>query len=332
MGLPLAPEIARMCTAFLLKDYQPPTNHSLTIYFDDVASTYPPTDLPLETYNLKTTEANQTQDAIHEPEKKIFRPFSQPYRQPVLLHPHSHHPSQKMCEKTYFGSAFRATQIGTDASDTLEYLLTKYLPTLHRLGHNATEVAINQTEISYFPVRTEKKDFGPYKPSITYSYSGTRPIHSQLKPMQKQDFKLVPNLPPLKALQNYTPPQKSKAHTVYPCQSYSCNIFRIIDATLQVPIIPCTRLRCPYLIFFTNPNERRHFQIGTTNMEQTNIQASLHLNTVQRHLFHENTSWKLLALYLSCNVQTRTKQNRRKTTRLDKEIAEEIPGLDNTYN
>ena len=51
----------------------------------------------------------------------------------------------------------------------------------------------------------------------------------------------------------------------------------------------------PYI--FTNPKERRHFLIGTTNMGQTNLQTSLHLNTVQRHVFHKNTSWQLLALY-----------------------------------
>ena len=39
MGLPLAPELARMATAFLLRNYEQPLGHTLTIYFDD--ATYP---------------------------------------------------------------------------------------------------------------------------------------------------------------------------------------------------------------------------------------------------------------------------------------------------
>ena len=61
MGPPLAPELFRVCTAYLL-----------TIYFDDVAATCPPDDLTLRTYNLKETEPNQTQDAPHDPETKNF--------------------------------------------------------------------------------------------------------------------------------------------------------------------------------------------------------------------------------------------------------------------
>eukprot|EP00800_Vazella_pourtalesii_P012414 TRINITY_DN2925_c0_g1_i2.p1 TRINITY_DN2925_c0_g1~~TRINITY_DN2925_c0_g1_i2.p1 ORF type:complete len:432 (-),score=12.92 TRINITY_DN2925_c0_g1_i2:1261-2556(-) len=52
MGLSLAPKLARMCTAYLLKDYSPPPNESLTLYFDDVAATHPIEDLPLAPYTL----------------------------------------------------------------------------------------------------------------------------------------------------------------------------------------------------------------------------------------------------------------------------------------
>lgn len=44
MGLPLAPELSRMVTAYLLRDCVPPHGEILTLYFDDLASTYP---LPL---------------------------------------------------------------------------------------------------------------------------------------------------------------------------------------------------------------------------------------------------------------------------------------------
>ena len=130
-----------------------------------------------------------------------------------------------MCEITYLGSGLRASQIGTDPAYTLDHLQTKYLPALHRLGHNATDVETNLTEISYFPVRTPKKEKGP---SITYAYSATRPTHTQLKATQKQDFQLIPNIPlaPLRSLQNHTTPLQSKTHSVYSCPTYSCNICR----------------------------------------------------------------------------------------------------------
>ena len=51
MGLPLAPELARMTTAFLLRNYERPLGHTMTIYFDD--ATCPILDLPLEPYILK---------------------------------------------------------------------------------------------------------------------------------------------------------------------------------------------------------------------------------------------------------------------------------------
>ena len=56
MGLPLAPELAHMCTAYLLRYYQTPENGTLTIYSDDVAATYPIDTLPLAPYTLKTTD------------------------------------------------------------------------------------------------------------------------------------------------------------------------------------------------------------------------------------------------------------------------------------
>ena len=81
MGLPLAPELARMATAFLLRNYEQPLGHTLTIYFDD--ATYPILDLPLEPYILKETPANHTQDAMYNPEKKQFTPHTQAFRKCV---------------------------------------------------------------------------------------------------------------------------------------------------------------------------------------------------------------------------------------------------------
>ena len=64
MGLPLAPELARMATAFLLRNYEQPLGHTLIIYFDDVSATYPILDLLLEPYILKETPANHTQESM----------------------------------------------------------------------------------------------------------------------------------------------------------------------------------------------------------------------------------------------------------------------------
>ena len=134
-GTPLAPELARSTTAYLLRDYIQPPGHKLTLYFDDVASTFPIHNLPLAPFSLKETPPNQTQDALYDTETMQFPAYTQQFRQCVPLHPHSHHPSRKLCEKTYHGAAFRATQIGTNPANTLHHLLNKYPPALHRLGH-----------------------------------------------------------------------------------------------------------------------------------------------------------------------------------------------------
>ena len=125
--------------------------HKLALYFDDVASTFPIHDLPLAPFSLKETPPNQTQDALYDTETMQFSAYTQQFRQCVPLHPHSHHPSRKLCDKTYHGAAFRATQIATNPANTLHHILNKYLPALHRLGHSASEVVKSLTEISYFP-------------------------------------------------------------------------------------------------------------------------------------------------------------------------------------
>ena len=49
-----------MCTAYLLRNYETLPNEKLTVYFDDVASTFPIENLPLEHYILKPTPPNTT--------------------------------------------------------------------------------------------------------------------------------------------------------------------------------------------------------------------------------------------------------------------------------
>ena len=74
MGLPLASELARMSTAYLLRNYSPPPNEHLTLYFDDVAASYPIEDLPLAPYSLKTTTPYTTQDC--DPVSRKFKPYN----------------------------------------------------------------------------------------------------------------------------------------------------------------------------------------------------------------------------------------------------------------
>ena len=204
MGLPLAPELARMCTAYLLSYYTVPPWQTLTVYFDDIAATYPIQDLTLAPFILKETPPNTTQDCVYIPEEKSFKPIQQPFRQPVLLPPPLLPPIKKMCANTYVGSAFRATKIGTDPSDTPDHLIRKYVPALRRLEHNVHEVITKQVNIANFPRKTEKPEW-EYKPIIKYAFSQTRPTKQQLEPVTKQDFHFIPNLPlaPLRELQSY---------------------------------------------------------------------------------------------------------------------------------
>ena len=65
MGLPLAPELARMTTAYLMLNYTLPPNQAITIYFDDIASTV---KLPLDflsPYLLEQGPNNVTQDVLY---------------------------------------------------------------------------------------------------------------------------------------------------------------------------------------------------------------------------------------------------------------------------
>ena len=330
MGLPLAPELARMTTAFLLRSYQEPTGHILTLYFDDVAATYPIGELPLQPFVLKDTEQNQTQDALYNPTTQQFSAYTQAFRQCVPLHPHSHHPSRKLCERTYYGSAFRATQIGTNPALTLKHLLAKYLPALHRLGHPVNEVVKNMTEISYFPKRTCKEPT-PYVPSITYAYSDTRPTIRQLKPIAKHEFKLIPIIPlaPLKGLLSYTAPLRETIHNVHKCTSPECinckRYAKIFDANIPIPILPCTRIRCIYLLHHKNPIEPQHFYIHHTNLCKGELASTGRLNRIRMHLEQTDVLWQILATF-PATFNPPLKGNTDKQTKWEKLIKESTPG------
>ena len=200
MGLPLAPELARMATAYLLRLYLPPPNERLIIYFDDIAATYP-------------VDA-RTQDCTYDHNTRKFIPLQQLYRQPVLLHPQSYHPSKNMAKNTYVSTAFRLTKTSTDPSDCLNLLLRKYLPALVRKGHSATDTVKKLFKFSYFPTHSEKKE-REHKPLLRYTFTQTRPTKQQMLPIEIKDYHLIPSLPlaPLKASSHTNRPTKHQ-HTI----------------------------------------------------------------------------------------------------------------------
>ena len=97
MGLTLAPQLARMTTAFLLRNFKVQSRQDIfTIYYDDLTATFPLDDAnisniaeSLHPYILKRTEDNITQDARYHPSSKTFTPFKQHLRQPSISHPDS---------------------------------------------------------------------------------------------------------------------------------------------------------------------------------------------------------------------------------------------------
>ena len=302
MGLQLAPEIARMATAFLLRNYEQPAGHTLTIYFDDVSATYHILDLPLEPFILKETPDNRTQDAKCDTDSKQFTPYTQAFRQCVPLHPHLHHPSKKLVEKTFHGSAFRATQMGTNPADTLKYLIAKYVPALYRLGHVPNEVITNLTNISYFPTKTNKESV-PFLPNISYAFSDTRPTTQQLRPIAKQEFRLIPKIPlaPLKGLLAYNPPNRTNGHNIYTCNDLHCvnctNYTPKIKAKIAVPVTPCTRMRCLYILHHKHSCDPPHFYISHTNLTKGPLATTGKFNRLALHLAKDEIAWEILALF-----------------------------------
>ena len=102
MGLTLAPQLARMTTAFLLRNFKVPSRQDIFIIcYDDLAATFPLDDAnisnianSLHPYILKRTEDNITQDARYDPSSKTFAPFKQHLIQPSIYG--SHRPLYKL--------------------------------------------------------------------------------------------------------------------------------------------------------------------------------------------------------------------------------------------
>ena len=249
----------------------------------------------------------------------------------MLLHPHSYHPSKRMCANTYVSSAFRATKIGTDPSQTLDHLIRKYLPALTRLGHKPNEVIEKHTNIAYFPKHSTKKPW-EYKPILKYTYSETRPTKKQMEPLTKKDYHVIPNIPlaPLKGILNYQKPGKQTEHHWHKCDTQQCS-----KCSKYYPIINTKKQHSH------NPLLTVALRIHSTPSRRTKPRRKepLHINGKHNKLYPQhgyNTGhhlqhplWKrptmANTLHLPCYAQKSIQSRRQNNNQMGKNDTKEIP-------
>ena len=154
MGLTVAPQLARLTTAYKLTTFKlPHPKAAFTLYYDDVAATLPINDQKVSniqallcSYKLTMTEDNRTQDRQYNLATKESSPFIQQFRNPTIIHPDFNHPNPQMIAKSYFSSIFRCAKIGTQPSTTLSHIIRGYLPLLMQLGHDPNHTLTNMIE------------------------------------------------------------------------------------------------------------------------------------------------------------------------------------------
>ena len=252
MGLPLAPELARMCTAYLLLNYSPPPNNTLTLYFDDLASTYDIPSTLLAPFILEKGPNNVTQDVLYDQSSHSFIQITHNFKQPTPLLVASNHPSQKMLSSTWRAAALRSARIATQPKYALTTHYRRYMPHYMRTGHSLSELAYAIADLMYFPMNTPKTP-QPETTGISYNYSQTRPTKRQLATITKQDFHLVPKIPPppLISILQYSYPQHNLEHRVTICKD-RCKICisyeQRFGTSTAIPFEPCAHLRCTYLL------------------------------------------------------------------------------------
>ena len=230
MGLPLAPEISRMCTAFILKDYHPPPGEVLTLFFDDVASTYRiPMDL-LAPYKLELGPDNRTQDVLYDSSTESFLTVTQEHRQPAPLHISSIHPSRKMVLNSYRGAVDRSLAIATYPDIALTQFFQRCMPALVRAGHQPSDIVADISDVFYFPAHTAKNPI-PDTTAIEFHFSNDRPTMKQLLPLEKAPFHLRPKIPlaPMRSMITYSFPEHSLDHNYFIC-GQRCSFVRPITS------------------------------------------------------------------------------------------------------
>ena len=141
MGLPLAPELARMTTAYLLLNYHAPLHCALTIYFDDITSNFEIPDDLLAPYVIERGQDNVTQDVLYDPTNKTYIQIAQNHKEPCPLHVASNHPSHNMLTSTWKAAALRSAMICTEPHIAIMNHYMHYMPQYMRAGHGLSDLA-----------------------------------------------------------------------------------------------------------------------------------------------------------------------------------------------
>ena len=131
MGLPLAPEIARVVTAFQVDtrlNLVPPV--AVSLYFNNLYATHDPTVmLPVfSPFNLTEEPFNTLQNAGYHHTIQEFCPNPTEVRTPIPIHPHSYHPHRRMIEKSYLSTVPGIAIILSDSNIALHTFFREYPP------------------------------------------------------------------------------------------------------------------------------------------------------------------------------------------------------------
>ena len=253
-GIPtgLAPELARMTTAYLLLTYNAPPQCALIIYFDDLASNFPlPLDL-IASYVMERGQDNVTQDVLYDSTNNMFTQISQVHKEPCPLHIASNLLSRNMLTSTWKAGALRSAMISTEPHIALNNHYLRYMPQYMRAGYSLSVLTYAIADLLYFPRNNPKKP-QPETTGFFNNYSQTRPTKRQLAPITKQDIHLVPIIPalPLISTLQFSFPQRKLEHRVTICRD-RCKICLAYDQRFAIltpiPLEPCAQLRCVILL------------------------------------------------------------------------------------
>ena len=196
MGLPLAPELARLVTAHLLRNFTPPPGGILTLYFDDLAANFEIDTLPeLESvYKLEKTMTDQTQDSVYNNETQSWLPLTRNSSLPIPLDPASFHSSRRLVANSYLGTLHRMARISTSPAQALTHALRTFFPALVMRGRDPAKLLKTFVEVIYFPYGKVKRDPPRPLPFLRYKYGLRRPTLRQLANVAHGGVKIIQNI------------------------------------------------------------------------------------------------------------------------------------------
>ena len=159
MGLPLAPEIARVVTAYQIDTrlaIHPPV--ALSLYFDNLYTTHNP-EMMLDVFlpfTLLPEEHNTLQDAGYHAQLREFCPNPFQILTPIPIHPLSYHPHRRMVAKSYHSTVHRLSAFCSDPNLALYSSLSRFLGNLRLSGRDPADIIAEIALLCYFPIKTEK--------------------------------------------------------------------------------------------------------------------------------------------------------------------------------